>query len=108
MTAALLACDWGTTNLRAWALGEDGRVLARRDFPFGVSRIARGEAPARFAEAQVALDAVGAPAILCGMVGSTLGYRPDSTGFFLTPADQDGNNLRVFVLPGAIRHIRYL
>jgi hypothetical protein len=26
----------------------------------------------------------------------------------MTPADSDGNNLRVFVQPGAVRHIRYL
>jgi Family of unknown function (DUF6982) len=42
------------------------------------------------------------------LVGATLGYRPDGTGFFVTPADQSGNNLRIFVLPGAVRHIRYL
>ena len=42
------------------------------------------------------------------LLGSTLGYRSDGTGFFMTPADSDGNNLRVFVLPGAVRHIRYL
>ena len=42
------------------------------------------------------------------LLGSTLGYRPDGTGFFVTPADDEGNNLRIFVLPGAIRHIRYL
>jgi hypothetical protein len=42
------------------------------------------------------------------MRGATLGYRPDGTGFFITPADRTGNNLRVFVLPGAVRHIRYL
>ena len=42
------------------------------------------------------------------MLGSTLGYRPDGSGFFVTPADSEGNNLRVFVLPGAIRHIRYI
>ena len=37
------------------------------------------------------------------MVGSTLGYRPDGTGFFVSPADGDGNNLRVFVLPGGVK-----
>jgi hypothetical protein len=42
------------------------------------------------------------------LFGSTLGYRPDGTGFFVTPADSEGNNLRVYVLHGAIRHIRYL
>lgn len=42
------------------------------------------------------------------LLGSTLGYRPDGTGFFVTPADSEGNNLRVYVLHGAIRHIRYM
>ena len=42
------------------------------------------------------------------LLGSTLGYRPDGSGFFVMPADSEGNNLRVFVLPGSIRHIRYL
>jgi hypothetical protein len=42
------------------------------------------------------------------MLGSTLGYRPDGTGFFVCPADGDGNNLRVFVLPSGVKRIRYL
>jgi hypothetical protein len=40
------------------------------------------------------------------MVGTTLGYRPDGTGFFLRPADADGNNLRVFIAPGAVERVR--
>ena len=42
------------------------------------------------------------------LLGTTLGYRPDGTGFFVTPADSEGNNIRVYVLHGAIRHIRYV
>lgn len=42
------------------------------------------------------------------MVGSTLGYRTDGAGFFVCPADGDGNNLRVFVLPGGVKRVRYL
>ena len=42
------------------------------------------------------------------MVGTTLGYRPDGTGFFVRPADTDGNNLRVFVTPGAVKRVRFL
>ncbi|MGH9372254.1 MAG: DUF6982 domain-containing protein [Vicinamibacterales bacterium] len=42
------------------------------------------------------------------MLGATLSYRPDGTGFFVSPADTNGNNLRVFVLPAAVRHIRYI
>ena len=75
MSAALIGCDWGSTRLRAWALDAEGCVLARRDFPFGVNRLAPGEAPARFGEARSALDAPRAPAILCGAIGSNVGWR---------------------------------
>jgi 2-dehydro-3-deoxygalactonokinase len=72
---ALLACDWGTTNLRAWALDEAGAVLAERDFPLGVGRLAPGEAARCFREeVRPALGGPDAPAILCGMVGSNLGW----------------------------------
>lgn len=75
MAAALIACDWGTTNLRAWTLDAEGQVLAHREFELGVSKLAPGEAARRFqSEVQPALDAVGLPAILCGMVGSNLGW----------------------------------
>ena len=73
--AALLACDWGTTNLRAWTLDSEGRVLQSRDFALGVSRLKPGEAAQRFQdEVQPALDAYDLPAVLCGMVGSNLGW----------------------------------
>lgn len=71
----LLACDWGSTNLRAWVLDEAGAVLARRDFPYGVQRLAPGEAARRFAdEVRPALQAQDLPAILCGAVGSNIGW----------------------------------
>lgn len=72
----LLACDWGTTNLRAWTLDEAGGVIAERDFPgLGVAGLAAGEAERRFGdEVRPALSAEGLPTILCGMVGSNLGW----------------------------------
>ncbi len=42
------------------------------------------------------------------LLGSTLNYRPDGIGFFINPADALGNNLRVFVVGSAIRHVRFL
>lgn len=42
------------------------------------------------------------------MVGTTLTYRPDGHGFFVTPADRHANNERVFVVPTAVRHFRYV
>lgn len=72
---ALLACDWGTTNLRAWTLDGQGAVLAAREFPLGVSRLSRGEAAVAFDDrVRPALDAEDVPAMLCGMVGSGLGW----------------------------------
>ncbi|HEX4197327.1 MAG TPA: 2-dehydro-3-deoxygalactonokinase [Caulobacteraceae bacterium] len=73
---AFLACDWGGTNLRAWVVGEAGEVLDRRDFPFGISRLRPGEAPERFRiDVRPALAAEHLPAVLCGMVGSNLGWQ---------------------------------
>lgn len=42
------------------------------------------------------------------LVGTTLSYRPDGQGFFVIPADPRANNLRVFVVTSAIRHVRFL
>jgi 2-dehydro-3-deoxygalactonokinase len=73
---AFIACDWGGTNLRAWVVDETGEVKDRRDFPFGISRLRPGEAPERFRlDVRPALGAESLPAILCGMVGSNLGWR---------------------------------
>jgi 2-dehydro-3-deoxygalactonokinase len=72
---AFLACDWGTTNLRAWVLGEDGAVRARQDFSLGVAKLAPGEAERRFKdEVRSVLSAQDLPALLCGMIGSALGW----------------------------------
>ncbi|RAK52832.1 2-dehydro-3-deoxygalactonokinase [Phenylobacterium deserti] len=74
--AELLACDWGTTNLRAWTLDGEGRVVESGEFRgLGVSNLKPGEAAERFRnEVQPHLRAQGLPAVLCGMVGSNLGW----------------------------------
>jgi 2-dehydro-3-deoxygalactonokinase len=75
--AALLAGDWGTTNLRVWALDAQASVLERREFPFGVAGLAKGEA-AQLLETVVRPDfgAATLPVLLCGMAGSNLGLAP--------------------------------
>ncbi len=99
MAAALLACDWGTTNLRAWTLDAGGAILARRDFELGVSRLAAGEAPRRFAkDVRPALGAEQLPAILCGMVGSTLGWT--IAPYADCPTDLGDLTARVVPAPG--------
>jgi hypothetical protein len=42
------------------------------------------------------------------IVGSTLGYDPSRTGFFLFPADPKSNNMRVFVVSTAVKKTRFI
>jgi len=42
------------------------------------------------------------------VVGYTLGYSPDRQGFYLTPADLQGNNERIFVVKSATEKIEFL
>jgi len=75
MRAELLACDWGTTNLRAWTLDGEGQVVAEADFDLGVSTLGPGEAARRFADTvRPKLQAEDLPAIVCGMAGSDRGW----------------------------------
>lgn len=70
-----LAVDWGTTNLRGWRVGAGGDAEAEVEFPLGVSRMGDQTAAECFAETvRPALGGQGLPALLCGMVGSNLGW----------------------------------
>jgi hypothetical protein len=39
--------------------------------------------------------------------GATLGYSQNATGFYVSPLDSTSNNVKVFVLAGAIRHVQF-
>lgn len=94
-----LAADWGTTNLRAWVIGQDGAVLAERRFPWGVGRLARGEAEERLNDTiRPELDAQELPAVLCGMIGSTLGMI--EVPYVDCPAGIDEVAARLAPVPG--------
>jgi 2-dehydro-3-deoxygalactonokinase len=74
---ACILADWGTTNLRAWALAGDGRLLDRRSQGAGLLSVQDG----RFAECFAAFcgpwlrPGHRVPALLSGMVGSKLGWK---------------------------------
>lgn len=88
MQAHLIALDWGTTSLRAYRLGEHGRVLEQRSLSAGIMQLpstprligdelcsngfelAFDEACGDWLDAQPNL-----PVIACGMVGSAQGWR---------------------------------
>ncbi len=71
-TAAFIGGDWGTSRLRLFLCDAAGAVLARQDGP-GVAD-AGARAAELFADLTRAWDA-SLPAILSGMVGSTIGWR---------------------------------
>ncbi|OXE35148.1 MAG: 2-dehydro-3-deoxygalactonokinase [Phenylobacterium zucineum] len=86
MTPAILACDWGSTHLRAWTLDSSGREVARQDFDLGVNRLAPGEAGEKFLrEVRPALGAESLPALLCGAIGSNIGWT--TAAYVDCPAD---------------------
>ena len=84
-TPALFALDWGTSSLRAYAMGADGAVLATRRSEHGVMHLPAGpdiHSPADAFEQALQLlcgDWLAghpqAPLIACGMVGSAQGWR---------------------------------
>lgn len=74
--AALIGLDWGTTSLRAFLFGADGRVLARRDAADGIKSAAADgfEAVMRRHVEPWRAEAPRAPIIASGMIGSRNGW----------------------------------
>ena len=76
VTPDWIAADWGTSNLRVWAMGADGAVLDQR----GSDRGMGGLAPDQFQPALLDLIGDWLPAgrvtqvIACGMVGARQGW----------------------------------
>lgn len=71
---AWIAVDWGTSNLRAFAMGADGRIIAEASSDEGMGKLSReGYEPAL-------LRLIGPwltgkpPVVACGMVGSRQGW----------------------------------
>lgn len=110
-TADWIAVDWGTTHLRAWAMGADGTPRAAAASDAGMATLARdGFEPALLALVAPWLrTGEVTPVLACGMVGSRQGwveaaYRavpcvPLEAGG-LTPAPVRDPRLSVRVIPG--------
>lgn len=104
--AAFIAGDWGTTCLRLYLCAADGAVLARAEgagasVPNHAARFAAAVAPWDDAHGQL-------PAVLGGMVGSTIGWReapyqdcptrPEAIAGAALRFDQDGR--AIAIVPG--------
>ncbi|KQI67763.1 2-keto-3-deoxy-galactonokinase [Loktanella sp. 3ANDIMAR09] len=99
-----IAVDWGTSNLRVWAMSDSGSVLAEATSDEGMGTLDQaGFGPALD---RLCADWDPAPVIACGMVGSRQGWAeapytavpcmPLSAGFATTQSSR----LRVNIIPG--------
>ncbi|MCB6179804.1 2-dehydro-3-deoxygalactonokinase [Rhodobacter sp. Har01] len=74
MTPDWIAADWGTTNLRVWAMGPGG-VLATAASEDGMGRLSRDDfEPALLRLIGPWLGAGVTPVLACGMVGARQGW----------------------------------
>ena len=72
---AWIAVDWGTSNLRAWAMGPAGAVLAEAGSADGMGKLTRdGFEPALLRLIGPWLGNAKVPVVACGMVGSRQGW----------------------------------
>ncbi|MBU2957789.1 2-dehydro-3-deoxygalactonokinase [Paracoccus sp. 1_MG-2023] len=96
-----IAADWGTTNLRLWAMSGRVPVEARTD-PRGMSGLAPGDYGTVLTEATAGWPAV--PVIASGMVGSRQGWSeapyapvpcPATPRLVPVPGDPGGRPVRI-------------
>jgi len=111
MTPAWIAADWGTTNLRVWAMSADGEILASAQSDQGMGKLA----PEQFEGALLELvaDWLHEPTtvIACGMVGARQGWveaqylsvPAKPLGGALTEAVTAHPNLDVRIIPGMMQ-----
>lgn len=77
MNPALIALDWGTSSLRAYAMSAAGVVLAERAAPLGIMQVVNGDfaGALRSCCADWLTAAPQAVLIASGMIGSKQGWR---------------------------------
>jgi len=118
MQAQLIALDWGTTSLRAYALGEDGVVLGERTLERGIMQLPSGPEGFDHVLEEACgdwLNRANVPIIACGMVGSAQGWREvpycatparveHVSAGMLTVRSRGGRD--VHLVPGVMQHSR--
>jgi 2-dehydro-3-deoxygalactonokinase len=75
-TVAWVAADWGTSNLRAWGMGENGDILVSASSEKGMGKLSPGEFPAALAEVtdRLGVSDRSIDVLVCGMAGARQGW----------------------------------
>jgi 2-dehydro-3-deoxygalactonokinase len=110
MQADWIAADWGTSNLRVWAMAADGRVLDQAGSDEGMGKLPRdGFEPALLRLIEPWLGPGITTVVACGMVGARQGWAearysavpcPPLAADTLTVAPAIDPRLRVLIAPG--------
>lgn len=113
--AKWIAADWGTTHMRAWAIGEEDNVLAFRESNEGMKDLQQNEfEPVLLKLIESWLDDTKVTTVMaCGMVGSKQGWV--ETPYLKTPcvpidnqqltiATTKDNRIKVNFVPGVMQN----
>jgi 2-dehydro-3-deoxygalactonokinase len=101
-----IAADWGTTNLRVWAMSNSGTVLDTASSADGMGNITRTDYAACLRKLVGDWITPQTPIVACGMVGSRQGWVEASYATVPCPAladnfaRPDAPDLNVHVVPG--------
>jgi 2-dehydro-3-deoxygalactonokinase len=107
-----IAVDWGTSSLRAWAIGPDGAVLARGASADGMGALTPGgyePALLRIVGPWLRAQTAPVPVVVCGMAGARQGWREAPyrsvpcapvSGDGLLSVDTEDRRLSVRIVPG--------
>ena len=68
MTPEWIAADWGTSNVRFWAIGADGTVLGERTSADGMNSLAPSEYEAVLTQSCADWLKTAVIVVACGMV----------------------------------------
>jgi len=106
---AVAASAWAATGLvrtvRCSSTGESARVVIDLSRPLEYDVALSADSSALVVEIPRAVSESSLGEV---MVGSTLNYKPNGQGFFLQPASSRSNNVRIYVVTPAIRHMRFV
>ncbi len=103
MRPALIGIDWGSSNMRGWALDADGAVLAHAARPSGITAVTDGGFAAALRGLAGDWTDGGVPIVLGGMIGSRQGWREAPYLPLPRPAGDAGGGARCRWIRGSGR-----
>ena len=102
-----IAVDWGTSNMRAWAMSASGTVLAEVRSDKGMGDLTPDQFEDAFRDATNVWD-INVPIVACGMVGARQGWIEATYAAVPCPATPTGftqpnSTLDVHIIPGLMQ-----